>query len=84
MEDLTMTRPLSSSGARWMNPNLHKKVGMDLFSLEGWEEERWVWEKDDVYWLLQYTDDPRGQGLSRHGWKVTEKTGHCTTRRSLW
>lgn len=39
MEDLTMTRPLSSSGARWMNPNLHKKVGMDLFSLEGWEGE---------------------------------------------
>lgn len=30
-EDLTMTRPLASSGTRRMNSNLNKKVGIDLF-----------------------------------------------------
>ena len=30
-EDLTMTRPLASSGTRQMNLNLHKKVGIDPF-----------------------------------------------------
>ena len=30
-EDLTMTRPLASSGTRQVNLNLHKKVGIDPF-----------------------------------------------------
>lgn len=40
MEDLIMIRFFFFSGVRWMNFNLYKKVGMDFFSFEGWEEER--------------------------------------------